>query len=118
MVKITQVPTLVQFLGEISKILRQQNAAQLQDYLVIEPPYGDLYNVMITELRNVFPKDADQEDVLEEICSGALPEAREGIDGATWTAFIKFIVQYFIFIRDVNIENLLDTYNLLSELVQ
>jgi len=112
----TTAPTLDQFLGEISRILREKNAVQLQDYLVIEPPYRDLYNAMITEIRHVFPKGS--EGTLEVKCSAALPEARNGEDGAPWTAFSTFMVQYLGFLRDVNIANLLDTYNLLSELVQ
>lgn len=109
-------PTLNQFLGEIARIIREHNGQQLQDYLVIEPPYRDLYNAMILEIRQSFP--AGSEDGLEEKCSRALPEAREGLDGASWTSFVKFITQYFVFLRDVSIQNLLDTYNLLSELVQ
>jgi len=112
----TTSPTLDQFLAEISRILHERNALQLQDYLVIEPPYRDLYNAMITEIRHVFPKGS--EGNLEAKCSAALPEARDGEDGQPWTAFSKFMVQYLGFLRDVNIANLLDTYNLLTELVQ
>ncbi|KAK5140769.1 hypothetical protein LTR04_002855, partial [Oleoguttula sp. CCFEE 6159] len=107
--------TLDQFLGEIARIVRERNGAQLQDYLVIEPPYRELYNKMIVEIRQSFPKG--REDALEAKCSALLPEVRDGVDGASWTAFIKFIVQYFCFLKDVNIDNLLDTYNLLSELL-
>lgn len=108
-------PTLDRFLSEISRILREKNGLQLQDYLVIEPPYALQYNTMIVELKNGFSKD--KPDALEMKCHTALPEARSGED-SSWTAFIKFIAQYFFFIRDVNINNLLDTYNLLAELVQ
>ncbi|EON65482.1 hypothetical protein W97_04720 [Coniosporium apollinis CBS 100218] len=112
----TGTPTLDQFLAELQRIICEQNGAQLQDYLVIEPPYRQLYTAMIAEIRQRYPKG--KEDELEGKCSAALPEAREGADGSPWTAFIKFITQYFAFIRDVNVENLLETYNQLSELVQ
>jgi len=112
----TITPTLDQFLAELRRIIREQNGAQLQDYLVIEPPLPTLYIAMIAEIRQRYPKG--KEDDLEEKCSAALPEAREGVDGSPWTAFIKFVTQYFAFIRDVNVENLLETYNQLSELVQ
>ncbi|KAF2455267.1 hypothetical protein BDY21DRAFT_307362 [Lineolata rhizophorae] len=109
-------PTLDQFLGEIAAIVSRRDGAQLQDYLIIEPPYGALYNQMITELHQEYP--LGKEAFLEDKCAFILAEAQEGADGATWTMFIKFMVQYLTFLRDVNVENLLDTYNLLSELVQ
>lgn len=109
-------PTLDQFVSEISSILHEKNGLQLQNYLVIEPPYQDLYNTMITEIRHVFPKGS--EAALEVKCSAALIEARDKDDGLPWTSFSKLMVQYFGFLRDVNIDNLLETYNLLSELLQ
>jgi hypothetical protein len=109
-------PTTDQFLGEISKILREKNASQLQQYLIIEPPYPQIYQQIVQEVRRVFPKGS--EDALEKKCSEALPEARLGEDDSPWTAFVKFMVQYFTFLRDVNVEQLLDTFNLLCELVQ
>jgi len=70
---------------------------------------------MISELRVAYPKGS--EDALESKCTPQFSTLSEG-DDSQWTAFTKFMVQYFCFLRDVNIQNLLDTYNLLSELVQ
>lgn len=109
-------PTIDQFLSEISGILQAKDGAKLQDFLVIEPPYSNLYSAMIGEMRTVYPRG--KESVLEAKCNSALPLARNGEDDAPWSAFIKFMAQYFIFLRDVDIQNLLDTYNILSELVQ
>lgn len=109
-------PIVDQFLGEISRIIREENGLQLQDYLVVEPPYGDLYQTMIGEIRKTFSKGA--EDVLEKKCEAAIPEARGGGETASWSAFVKFMVQYLGFLRDVDTQNLLETYNLLNELVQ
>ena len=109
--------TLDKFLSEISNLLRSKNGLKLRDYLVIEPPFAQIYNQLITEIRSTYPKG--QEDGLETKCSNALPEARDGVDGsASWTAFIKFMVQYFNFLREVDVSNLLETYNQLSELLQ
>ena len=112
----THTPTIDSFLTEVSSLLRQKNSTQLQDVLIIEPPFAPLYQQIVQELRRAFPKG--KEDALEKKCSNALPEARDGEDDSPWTAFIKFIVQYFAFLRDVNVEQLLDTFNLLCELVQ
>lgn len=108
--------TCDRFLAEVSRLLREKNAAQLQEYLIIEPPYPEQYVIIQREVRNAFPKG--KEDALLNKCTTALPEARNGEDDATWTAFINFMVQYFAFLRDVNVENLLDTYDHLAELVQ
>lgn len=109
-------PTLTRFLNEVDQIVREGNGPRMQDYLVIEPPYADAYISLVNELRQSYPKG--NEDALENKCSAHLPRAREGVDGASWTAFVKFIVQYFVFMRDFDKDNLLDTYTLLSELVQ
>lgn len=109
-------PTVDQFLTEISRIVREQNSLQLQDYLVVEPPYGQTYQSMIRELRQVFPKGS--ETALEAKCEGTIPEAQGNAETGSWSAFIKFMVQYLTFLRDVNTQNLLETYNLLNELVQ
>ena len=116
--------TLDRLLSEISSIIRARDALKLRSYLVIEPPYAPIYDALITELRTTFPRapgggrDAGA-NALEALCGAGLPEAREGLDGSpSWTAFVKFIVQYFTFLRDVDVRNLLETYNLLSELVQ
>lgn len=109
-------PTVDQFLGEISRLIRDGDGPQLQAYLVIEPPYGNLYHVMIRELRQSFSKG--NEEALERKCSSSIPEAQGGGDVASWTAFTKFMVSYLVFLRDVDIQNLLQTYNLLNELVQ
>lgn len=109
-------PTIDQFLSEISAILRKKDGNKLREYLIIEPPYNDMYQRLIAEARQSFPRGS--EDTLEAKCSSALPEARDEGEGGTWTLFVRFMVAYLGFLRDVNIGNLLDTYNMLSELVQ
>ena len=112
----SSTPVLDKFLEETNNILIDKNGEKLQSYLVIEPPFNDLYNTMITQIRQVFPKGS--EDALEEKCNRKLTAAQEDSDGSSWAAFVKFIANYFVFIRDVDAGNLLDTYNLLSELQQ
>lgn len=105
-------PTLHKFLGEIGQLVTARDGTKLQDFLIIEPPYSQLYLAMIQELKLTFPYDNDEG--LEALCSKRLTLANED----EWSSFSKFLVSYLTFIRDVNIENLLETYNLLSELVQ
>lgn len=116
MMQSNSTPVLDKFLEETNNILLDKNGEKLQSYLIIEPPFNDLYNTMIAQIRQAFPKGS--EDALEEKCSRKLTAAQEDSDGSSWAAFVKFIANYFVFIRDVDAGNLLDTYNLLSELQQ
>jgi hypothetical protein len=109
-------PTIDRFLSVIASLIRDRNGFQLQQLLPIEPPFANDYNQMINEIQTFFPPG--QEKKLENKCTGFLPEATEGVDGAPWSAFIHFMVAYLGFIRSVDPSNLLETYNSLSNLVQ
>ena len=111
-------PLLGQFLVAINGFIQVRNAGQLADYLVLEPPFGDHYMRMVQELKQTYPKGS--EDALERKCNQGLGAAREGAEGSPWTAFIKFMVQYLGYLRDVDADpnKYLETYNLLSELQQ
>ena len=109
-------PTLDQFLQEIAQILRDKNSLKLQNYLVLEPPLPTLYISLIDELRQRYP--AFTQDTLESKCTRSLPEDNEGDEGGSWTAFISFLVQYFAFLRDVNVDQLVETYDMLRSLLK
>ena len=109
-------PTIDKFLGEVARILREKNGAQLQDYLILEPPLPPLYNIIVNELRQTFP--ASNQDALEAKCMALLPEDEEGDEGGSWTAFISFLVQYFAFLRDVNVDHLVETHDMLKALLK
>ena len=109
-------PLLGQFLVAINGFITAKNEKALADYVVLEPPFGEHYVRMIQELKREYAKGREEE--LEEKCAQYLKAAREGADGATWTPFVKFMVQYLGYLRDVDAspDKYLDTYNLLSEL--
>ncbi|KAL2033813.1 hypothetical protein VTO58DRAFT_104527 [Aureobasidium pullulans] len=123
-------PTLDQFLQEINRITTSKDSAQLSQYLVIEPPYATSYTTIISELRRVFPKangnnnnnntNSKNDDALEKKIVRAVKiiDGGDDMEVAAWTAFARFMVLYFGFLRDVDVGNLLETYNLLSELLQ
>jgi hypothetical protein len=104
-----------QFLVEIEQILKAKNGGKLQDYLVLEPPLPPLYNKIVSELRQIYP--ADKQDLLESKCEQILSVDDEG-DAGSWTAFVSFLVQYFAFLRDVNVEQLLETHDMLKSLLK
>ncbi|KAF2148654.1 hypothetical protein K461DRAFT_232005 [Myriangium duriaei CBS 260.36] len=114
-------PTLTKFLGEISTILRQRDARKLCDYLVIEPPYAPIYETLRAEVRSSYnSQDGTSAQRLEAACQDKLGPVLTDPEGnsPTWTAYVKFMAQYFAFLRDVDVGNLLATYELLSELLQ
>ena len=110
-------PTLDRFLGEITRILQENDRTQLQDFLIIEPPLPPLYNQIVSELRQAYPTPSNQ-DALENHCKSFVQEYQEGGDGGSRSAFILFLVKYFAFIRDVNVENLVETHDLLKALLK
>ncbi|KAL5363107.1 hypothetical protein BJX96DRAFT_112928 [Aspergillus floccosus] len=106
-------PTLDRFLSSIADLVKNRDGAQLQDFLQIEPPLSDVYCQMVDELRRRYPNVADEADLLRR-CEGLVPRAK---GSSSWTAFPTFMKLYFTFLRDVNVDNLLDTYNLLKGLL-
>ncbi|KAI9877668.1 MAG: hypothetical protein M1830_003148 [Pleopsidium flavum] len=109
-------PTTENFLAEIAGILRENNGARLHDYLILEPPLPPLYNVIVSELRQAYPQGTEEK--LEAKCKALLPEYDEERDeGGSWTPFILFLVQYFTFLRDVSVEHLVETHDLLKGLL-
>ncbi|KAL9098341.1 MAG: hypothetical protein Q9163_005983 [Psora crenata] len=108
-------PTIDKFLGEIARIIQEKNGTQLQDFLVIEPPLPPLYNQMVSELRQVYP--ASSQSALEKKCESFISEYDDGEDGGSRSSFIAFMVKYFAFLRDVNVENLVETHEMLKALL-
>ncbi len=109
-------PTLDKFLLEIARILRDKNGAQLQDFLIIEPPLPPLYQSIVTEVRRSFPA-AGKQDALEAKCKTVLPPEGDE-DVGSWSSFVTFLVKYFSFLRDVDVTNQVETYDLLKALLK
>lgn len=109
-------PQLDAFLRELGQILQEKNAIKLQDYLVLEPPLPALYEQIVLELRLVFPSGSHM--ALEARCEALLPKDVEGVDGGAWPAFLSFLVSYFAFLRDVNVEQLVETHDMLKSLLK
>ncbi|RMY71521.1 hypothetical protein D0863_05097 [Hortaea werneckii] len=113
-----QTPLLGQFLVAINGFIQHRNEGSLAEWIALEPPFNEHYLGMIKELHQTYAKG--NEEALENRCSQVLKAAVEGDDGTPWTAFIKFMVQYLSYLRDVSadVSRLLETYELLSELQQ
>lgn len=104
-------PLLGQFLVAINGFVKVGNAGGLSSYLALEPPFGDQYNAMIQELRQVYP--AGRETALEAECKRYLTAAT-----SQWSAFERYMVQYLTYLRDVSSDpsKYLNTYEHLLNL--
>ena len=109
-------PTLDQFLTEIAGIIKEKNGLRLQEYLIYEPPLPPLYNKIVSEIKQFYPSNSQK--ALENKCISFIPEYDEDEDGGSRTSFVMFMVRYFAFLRDVNIENLIETHDLLKALLK
>lgn len=109
-------PTVDKFLGEIARILRERNGGQLQNYMVLEPPLPPLYNQIVEELKKTYP--VFNQVPLERKCKEFIPEYEEGDEGGSWSSFITFVIRYFSFLRDVNVNQLVETHDMLKSLLK
>ncbi|KAJ5538891.1 hypothetical protein N7513_006839 [Penicillium frequentans] len=107
-------PILDQFIGSVSELVQERDGSKLQDFLQIEPPLSDIYQRMIEELRQRYPPGPQSDTELQQRCEILVPRTK---GSSSWSAFPTFMRLYFSFLRDVNVENLLDTYNLLRALL-
>ncbi|KAE8154903.1 hypothetical protein BDV25DRAFT_147183 [Aspergillus avenaceus] len=107
-------PVLDRFLSGIDNLVKSRDGAKLQDFLQIEPPLSDVYQQMVAELRQRYPEGSPAEADLLRRCEALVPRTK---GSSSWTAFPTFMKQYFTFLRDVNVENLLETYDRLKGLL-
>jgi hypothetical protein len=103
---------LRRFLGVLDNVINTGNGGGLQELLPIEPPFNSDYIHMLEEISSSF----SDPQVLQEFIRDRI-NVSGGDDPDAWYAFPDFIVNYFNFIRDVNVENLLETYEMLSNLI-
>ncbi|KAF2772598.1 hypothetical protein EJ03DRAFT_324606 [Teratosphaeria nubilosa] len=110
---------LGQYLIQINGLVAARNESSLARFIALEPPFDAGHQALIDELRNVYPRG--KEGVLEQKCTQLLTAGVEGDDGGgSWTSFVKFMVQYLNYLRDISADasKYLQTYELLSELQQ
>lgn len=105
------------FLSALDGFIQNRDGAGLADYFVLEPDstgrFPDAYSTLIQFARN-----SNSEDQLEKYCAQRLPTTRVEVDGTQWYDFVRFTVTYLKYLTLVNPNDLLQTYNLLSDLVQ
>ncbi|EKV06942.1 PCI/PINT associated module [Penicillium digitatum] len=107
-----QTPVLDQFLGSLQELVQKRDGAKVQDFLQLEPPLSDIYQRMISELRDHYTLGPKTDNELLQRCEPLVPRSK-----GSWTAFPTFVKLYLTFLRDMNTDNLLETYNQLKALL-
>lgn len=110
----SQTPVLDQFLGSLQELVQKRDGAKVQDFLQLEPPLSDIYQRMISELRQNYGPGPKSDAELLRRCEPLVPRSKS----SSWTAFPTFVKLYLIFLRDMNTDNLLETYNQLKALLK
>ncbi|KAJ5393101.1 uncharacterized protein N7487_010742 [Penicillium crustosum] len=108
-----QTPVLDQFLSSLQELVQKRDGAKVQDFLQLEPPLSEIYQRMIGELRQHYGPGSKTDAELLQRCEPLVPRSK----GGSWTAFPTFVKLYLIFLRDMNTDNLLETYNQLKALL-
>lgn len=109
--------TIDNFLEEVRGLLHERDGIKLQDVMLLEPPLPPSYRLLVGELRVLFPEGS--EDALLAKCASFLPEFDadyEDRDGGG--AFASFAVKYFAFLRDVDVDDLVETHDMLKNLLK
>jgi hypothetical protein len=110
-----QTPVLDQFLGSLQDIIQKRDGTKLQDFLQLEPPLSDIYQRMIVELQQNCGSGPKADADIQQRCERLVPRTK---GSSSWTAFPTFLKLYLIFLRDMNTDNLLETYNQLKALLK
>jgi hypothetical protein len=108
-------------LQKISNALAAADGTKLSEILQIAPPFHRKYDYLVDDVMDAYPlevdKDWDQNDFLEDHIKAMVQETGRD-DAGGWTTMVKFLAGWLAFLRDVDMENLLDFYEALSELFQ
>src|SRR5215471_14974049 len=108
----TRLPLFGQFASFLNNAINNQDGQALLKLLPIEPPFDSDYGRLLDEIFSVF-KSLDS--LKASIRTSIAVIAKDDKDA--WHAFSDFLATYFEFIRNLNVENLLETYEKLSYLL-
>lgn len=111
------MPLLVEFLGQVRKFVKAQDANELRKWLQVEPNAPQIYRDLAAEVRSNHARGTRS---LESAIERQLPEEDNVPEGQAtpWPGFVTFMIDYIVFWRDVDFEDLLRAHTLLSGLVK
>lgn len=109
----------------VNGAIQSWDAELLCRIVQIEPDSLQSDHIELAEsLRENYPEDGDGSDqLLEELIKGIVTETDESEDAdgrpvQSWSSMVTFLRQWMAFLRDVYVENLLQVYERLKELLE
>jgi hypothetical protein len=106
----------------VNDAIKARNALQLASIVLLEPPFPPDYEELIQSLRTNYPSNAtNSEDRLDQLVRKIVTETAEyqdeqGKPVQGWNAMVTFLVGWMTFLRDLDMDNLLHTYQQLKDL--
>jgi hypothetical protein len=106
----------------VNNAIQARDAIQLASIVLLEPPFPPDHEELIHSLRNNYPQHAtNSESRLEQLVRKSVPETAEyqdeqGKPVQSWNAMVTFLVGWMTFLRDLDMDNLLHTYQQLKDL--
>ncbi|KAJ4987721.1 cop9 signalosome complex subunit 12 [Stagonosporopsis vannaccii] len=106
----------------VNNAIKARNAVELASIVLLEPPFPPIYQELVQSLQNSYPQNANNsEDRLDQLVRRVVTETAEyedeqGKPVQGWNAMVSFLVGWMIFLRDMDLSNLLHTYQGLKDL--
>jgi hypothetical protein len=110
----------------VNQAIQAGNAHQLQSIVILEPGLGNKFppdhEELIGSLQKDYPaNDASSEKRLSELVRNVVTETAESEDEEgrpvqSWSSMVTFLVGWMTFLRDVDTENILQIFELMTEL--
>lgn len=106
----------------VNNAIKARNAAELASIVLLEPPFPPIYQELVQSLQNSYPQSADDsESRLDRLVRSVVTETAEyedeqGKPVQGWNAMVTFLVGWMTFLRDMDLANLLHTYQGLKDL--
>lgn len=106
----------------VNDAIKARNAVELASIVLLEPPFPPIYHELVQSLQSSYPQDADDsESRLDQLVRRVVTETAEyedeqGKPVQGWNAMVIFLVGWMTFLRDMDLSNLLHTYQGLRDL--
>jgi len=111
---------LEDYLNEVLKLVREKNSEELKQYLRVEPRnLPDVFEALRKELQTLYQDSDALDDKIDSILPVPEEDGEENPNiGAVWPGFQTFMTEYLEYWRDADFDDLLDTFDLLSNLTK
>jgi|SRR5690242_13607224 len=106
----------------VNNAIKARNAVELASIVLLEPPFPPIYQELVQSLQNSYPQNANNsEKRLDQLVRRVVTETAEyedeqGKPVQGWNAMVSFLVGWMTFLRDMDLSNLLHTYQGLKDL--